>query len=304
MQESLHLYMKPGLVHFMAFPQAGSGEGDILDSIRMLALDTFFDAIVISWIKDDETRKATKQILDSSHLTVVYGAHPRLIPTGFNLNDLTDEENRQKALATMKEAIDEAYEMDAVSCVYLSGKYPPDRVEEALEKLIESTRELCVYAQSKGSLKVLAEVFDHTIDKKSLIGPADLAKRYADAIAKDFDNFGLVVDLSHTPLIGETPEEAILPVKEYLVAVDLGNCVLKDPSAPLYGDKHPRFGFPGGENDVEEVVGFMKVLLDIGFLNQEDPPIVSFEVKPLPGEDPELVIANAKRTLNRAWALL
>jgi hypothetical protein len=44
--------------------------------------------------------------------------------------------------------------------------------------------------------------------------------------------------------------------------------------------------------------------MDIGFLNENDPPIVSFEVKPFGDEDPDLVVANAKRTLNEAWAKL
>jgi hypothetical protein len=44
------------------------------------------------------------------------------------------------------------------------------------------------------------------------------------------------------------------------------------------------------------------VLLQIGFLNEKNPPIVSFEVKPFGDEDPEVVIANAKRTLNMAWS--
>ena len=35
--------------------------------------------------------------------------------------------------------------------------------------------------------------------------------------------------------------------------------------------------------------------------NKEKRPIVSFEVKPFADEDPDLVVANAKRVLNRAW---
>ena len=69
-----------------------------------------------------------------------------------------------------------------------------------------------------------------------------------------------------------------------------------------YGDLHPRFGFPNGENDVDEVVDYLRVLLQIGFLNDKTPPIVSFEIKPFGDEDPDIVIANAKRTLNEAWA--
>ncbi|MEI9944953.1 MAG: hypothetical protein WDN26_12145 [Chitinophagaceae bacterium] len=47
---------------------------------------------------------------------------------------------------------------------------------------------------------------------------------------------------------------------------------------------------------------YLRVLLNIGFLNTEKPPIVSFEIKPFGDEDPDIVIANAKRTLNEAWA--
>jgi sugar phosphate isomerase/epimerase len=153
-------------------------------------------------------------------------------------------------------------------------------------------------------MKIVHEVFDFDIDKKSLIGPASLAKRYAADIRKEYDNFGLMVDLSHLPLIRENAKEAILPIKEYLVHAHIGNCVVKSKDLPAYGDQHPRFGFPGGENDVAEVVDYLKVLLDIGFLNAKNPPILSFEVKPVGDEDPDLVVANAKRVLNRAWALV
>jgi hypothetical protein len=81
----------------------------------------------------------------------------------------------------------------------------------------------------------------------------------------------------------------------------MGNCVVKSPDMPAYGDAHPRFGFPGGENDVAELAAYLRVLKDIGFLNKENPPIVSFEVKPFGDEDPDVVVANAKRTLNEAW---
>jgi len=88
------------------------------------------------------------------------------------------------------------------------------------------------------------------------------------------------------------------------VHAHMGNCVVKDPSLPAYGDAHPRFGFPNSENDVDELVQYLRVLMKIGFLNEKNPPIVSFEVKPFGDEDSDLVIANAKRVLNRAWALL
>jgi sugar phosphate isomerase/epimerase len=303
MYESMYKYMKVGLIHFMAYPDTMKGEGPIVETVRKIALDDYFNAIEVSWIKNPEERAQVKKIIDTSHMTVAYGGQPRLLTTGLNINDL-DEEARRKAVSTLKEGIDEAYELGAKGFAFLSGKYQEAAKELAYEALVKSTKELCSYAKQKGNLKVVLEIFDYDIDKKSLIGPADLALRFAQDIRSEHDNFGLMVDLSHLPQLRETPEEAILPIKDYIVHAHMGNAVVADPGFEAYGDTHPRFGFPNSENDVDELVEYLRVLLDIGFLNTENPPIVSFEVKPWKDEDPELVIANAKRVLNEAWARL
>src|SRR5215204_5151125 len=301
MNESLHKYMKVGLVHFMAYPTTIKGEGPILETIKKLCLDDYFTAIEITTINDKEERKKAKQMLETSHMTIAYGAQPRLLTTGLNINDL-NEEGRQKTLTNLKEGIDEAYEIGAIGFAFLSGKYEEAAKEESYQALVKSTKEICAYAKSKGSMKVALEVFDYDVDKKSLIGPAPLALRYAKEVREEHDHFGLMVDLSHIPLIHETIEESLLPVKDYIVHAHIGNCVVKNPDMPGYGDLHPRFGFPNGENDVDQVVDYLKVLLDIGFVNDKNPPIVSFEIKPFGDEDPDVVIANAKRVLNEAWA--
>ena len=303
MNESIHKYMKVGIIHFMAYPSTMKGEGPIVETVKKIATDDYFDAIELTWIKNPDTRREVKKILEASHMTVAYGSQPRHLTTGLNINDL-DEKGREKALETLIEGIDEAYELGAVGFAFLSGKYEEDKKEEAYQALLESTRELCAYAKQKGNMKIVHEIFDYDIDKKSLIGTASLAIRYAVDIKKDYDNFGLMVDLSHLPLVRETAEQAILPIKEHIVHAHMGNCVVKDPSLPAYGDAHPRFGFPNSENDVDELIEYLRVLMKIGFLNEKNPPIVSFEVKPFGDEDSDVVIANAKRVLNRAWALL
>jgi sugar phosphate isomerase/epimerase len=293
--------MKVGLVHFMAFPATIKGEGPVLETIRKIAVDDYFSAIEITTIKDLEQRMAVKKMLETSHMTIAYGAQPRLLTTGLNINHLVEEE-RQKALENLMAGIDEAYEIGASSFAFLSGNYEESKKEEAFQALVNSTNELCRYAKSKGEMRIALEVFDYDVDKKSLIGPAGLALRFAKEIRKSHDHFGLMVDLSHIPLIHETIEESLLPVKDYIVHAHIGNCVVKDPEMAAYGDVHPRFGFPNGENDVDEVVEYLRVLLDIGFLNTQTPPVVSFEIKPFGDEDADIVIANAKRVLNLAWA--
>ena len=66
------------------------------------------------------------------------------------------------------------------------------------------------------------------------------------------------------------------------------------------------FGYPGGANDVPEIVAFLRVLFQIGYLKADGsaPGNVSFEIKPLPGEDAGVMIAAAKRKLGEAWAQL
>ncbi|SHE43281.1 hypothetical protein SAMN02746064_00478 [Alkalibacter saccharofermentans DSM 14828] len=53
--------------------------------------------------------------------------------------------------------------------------------------------------------------------------------------------------------------------------------------------------------DPEELAGCLEVLLSTGYINKDNPLVLSFEVKPFGDEDPDIVIANAKRTLNDAW---
>ena len=45
-------YCTMSIVHFMAFPDTSMGEGPIVESVRTIAEDDFFDAIEIAWIKD------------------------------------------------------------------------------------------------------------------------------------------------------------------------------------------------------------------------------------------------------------
>ncbi|MCF8043905.1 MAG: hypothetical protein K9K65_02725 [Desulfarculaceae bacterium] len=104
-------------------------------------------------------------------------------------------------------------------------------------------------------------------------------------------------------LLGETPRQTLEPVAEHLMAAHIGNAVT-DEGMPGYGDYHPIFGTPGSVNDVPEVLEFLRVPKDIGFWDGQKRPMVSFEIKPMEGQDPELVVANAQRVMNLAWAQL
>jgi len=303
MLESIHKYFKVGLISFMAYPQIMRGDDpNVLEYIKKIAADDYFDAIEVTWIKDADLRKKAAALLAQSHMTVCYGAQPRLLTTGLNPNHL-DEAERQKAEATLIEAIDEAYELGSKGIAFLSGKFEADKKCEAYDQLLKTTKNLCAYAKKKDMIVEL-EVFDFDIDKKSLIGPAPYAAKFAADMRCACDNFGLMIDLSHIPMTYETPEFVVRTLRPYITHLHIGNTVCADPSAEGYGDFHQRFGFPGGSNDTPEVAEFLRVLLAEGFANPQDPMVLSFEVRPWKEEDGDIVVANAKRVLNRAWALV
>ena len=303
MEKSMRRYMRVGTILHVSYKQLGSGEGPILECLKKIVTDPYFEVVEVAHMKDAEVRKAAADMIARGHMTSSYGGQGRMLGAGLNINDL-NEEGRQKALASLKEGIDEAYEMGVEDFAFLAGRYEEETKEESFRALLKSTRELCEYAKSKGDMPVLCEVFDYDIAKKSLIGPVDMVKRYAETICAEYDNFGLMVDLSHIPMLHETIEESLLPVQQYIRHAHMGNTVIKSPECPAYGDEHPRFGFPNSENDVEELAAYLRLLLKIGFLNEKKRPIVSFEIKPFGEEDPEVCLANAKRTLDLAWELV
>lgn len=300
MKQSIYDYMKLGTIAFMSYPSIMSGTGDeILPVIKKLVTDPYFTAIEVSWIKDPAVRKKAADLLAQSGIKVCYGAQPRLLTTGYNINDL-DPQKRELALSSLMEGLHEAHQLGASGMAFLSGKYCEETKEQSYAALVSSTKALCAEAQKLG-MTVELEVFDYDVDKKSLIGPTLYAKQFAEEIRKEYANFGLLIDLSHFPLIHESVSESVLPVRDLITHVHIGNAVAT-PGAVAYGDAHPRFGFPGSANGMPELVEFLRELLEIGFLRTENPPVLSFEVKPWGDEDPDVVLAGCKRFLDEAWA--
>jgi sugar phosphate isomerase/epimerase len=309
MVESWYRYMNVGTLHFMSFPDVGKGVGPITETLEKILQDDFFTAVEITHIKDDQVRDQVKKMLETSHVISSYVTHPMLLSNKLDINSLSEEE-RKKAVAVIKNGIDEAAYLGAKGVSLLSGPHPGKGLEqEGVRKLMESLEELCEYGQ-RYRLGFEMETFDFDVDKKCLIGKSDLAATVAQKIRSKYPNFGLILDLSHIPLQYEPTKTAIKNCAKYTTHFHIGNCVLKDRNHPAYGDQHPRFGVSGGENDVHQLREFFEALFEEGCLKNdpavkvEDRPLISFEVKPMAGENPVLVIANSKRVFKQAWALL
>ena len=298
MREAIQKYFQIGTVQWMSYPP---DRYPFLDALRKLACDPFFTAVELTQIADDETRAKARAILEQAHMKVCYGAQPRLLGPKLNPNAL-DEGERLKAEQTLMEALDEAEYLGASGIAFLAGKWEEETKEEAYRQQLKTTRAVCRRAAEKG-MRVELEVFDYDMDKAALIGPAPLAARFAADMRMDCPNFGLLADLSHFPTTYETSRFVIQTLRPYITHLHIGNAVVKE-GCPAYGDQHPRFGFPESANDTAQLADFFRVLREEGFFRVEDPYVLSMEVKPWGDEDAEIVVANTKRVIEKAWAMV
>jgi len=289
----------------MAYPETMSGSGPIVESVSRILSDDFFSMIEVGHVNDPEVRKQVVAAIESSHARVAFGAQPTILTKKLDLNSF-DDTKRKEALATLMPQIDEAKEIGAKRFTVLSGPDPGEQKRaSARELLIQSLGELCSYGKERG-IDVTLETFDRTVEKKSLIGPSDEALAVSEAIRKQSAGFGLMYDMGHAPLLDEDPAKSLKLLKDHLVHVHVGNCV-KKIGLPAYGDQHPRFGLSGSENDVPQLVQFLRALINVGYIPsapREVSPVIGFELKPVPGEKAESVIANGKRVWRKAWSLL
>ena len=285
----------------MAFPEVMKGSGPIIETLEMIAHDPFFTAVEVGPVEDKGVREQAGKLLAQAHMNVGFGAQPIVLANKLNPHS-PEASERQRAKERLQNAVHQAVELGARRMALLSGPNPPEgEREEQFAIFTDFLHELSAYAENEGLSGLTLETFDYDIDKKALVGPNKEAAELARALRREHPNFGLLVDLSHLPLQHESTDEGLEAVSDVLVHAHIGNCVL-DPDHSAYGDQHPGFGLPGGENDTDEVIAFIEKLFQIGFLGGETRPFVGFEVKPQAGESSQTVLANTKRVFLEAWA--
>lgn len=290
-----------GIVAFMAYPIAG-GTGPVAESIAALAADEYFQLLEITHIEDPATRRRCQDIVKKNNKIVAFGSHPTILMNKLNLNHPNAGE-RNKAVNAIKNDIDEAYTWGAAGLVVLSGSDPGEGLrKKGKELLVDSLKQLCEYSASKGDVPIILEPFDRaSFAKNRLIGPSEEAAQVVQEVRKSYPSFGILPDLSHIPLLKESPRHCLSILKDYITGAHIGNCVIRDTKHPAYGDNHPRLGIPEGENGVDELAEFLSALAEIGFFDGSRKPL-SFEVKPGAGENAEEIIKESQEFLDKAWA--
>ncbi len=224
-----------------------------------------------------------------------------------NLHDL-DEGRRQKAVQNVQKIVDEAsdYGCRVLYVMGFEAPGPQDRAR-ALENFASSLISLGGYARKKNPsspLTISVENFFRLREDPFLIGPtADFARLLRDLRRKS-PNLGLTFDTSHILQLGEDLSSTYREVQDVIAHIHLSNCLIKDPSSPFFGDKHPPYGLPGSEIGIGELAAFLKVLKEAGHFSRTYPtgkPVLSLEVITPAGQAPEDVLTEAKEGFRRAW---
>jgi len=295
----------------MMFPDAPGDTARTIETARRILLDDFFGVLVVGRMTED-ARKAVKAMAADAHASLAISAAPVVLGEKLNLASL-EEDVRKASVEALKRSVDDALWLGAPVVEVLDGarSYPGEDAEQrAADQLVRSLVELCRYGEAstpREPVWILLETFDRAVDKRSLVGPSSLAVQVAARVRAQQSNFGLTIDMGHLPLLGESYGNALKAASEYLVHAHLGSCVRDDPTHPSYGDNHPCFGLAGGVADVAELTEFLAALVEVGYFEKSLPtgvPWLTFEVKPQPGQSPDLLVANCKRVFKEAWARL
>jgi len=278
-----------GIVSFMVFPDMAAGKGDITKNIKTILQDPFFDGIEICGLTEEQWT-AAKSFMGSK--TAARCMQPDLLSGKFNLHS-NNSDVRRSAVELVKKGIDLSSKWGIRNVAICSGPDPgPGRRTEEKSLLAESLNEICGHAAKK-DVRILIETFDREWDKKLLIGPMADCLDVVKEVRRKYSNLGIMWDLSHGPLLGETPD-VLDTAKDFLGHIHIG-CAKR--IGEKYLDTHPVFYSEGAVNGVKEVASLLKKLIEIDYSG-----MVSFEVKPEEGQTAESIVTTSKGVLISAYS--
>ena len=278
-----------GVVGFMAFPELTTGSNEEKEkALKILAGDPFFCVHELGPLDDEMWAKAKEMFKGK---TLVRSLQPDILGQKLDIGS-TDRSERRKAVKYITGEIEKAAKLGLKTVAICSGPDPgPAKRDEAVRNTLDSLRTICRTAAKLG-LKVVLEVFDRDYDKRLLMGPTKEAVETLRTLRADYGNIGLLWDLSHAPMLNETPS-VLEEVSDLLVHIHIG-CAKKIDDGFL--DSHPGFYTPGAVNGIDEVAELLETLYKIGYTGA-----VSFEVKPEPTQTSLEIVNTAKGVLVTAY---
>ncbi len=297
-----------GVVIPAFFPEARERKRSALEITRRLAADPFFQALEVVGVEDPRDQEEMARVLRSSGKSLVFSGGAYCRRTQSNLHDL-DPAKWERAVHNVKKIVDEAI-LYGCQILYVMGfeAPPPEEKEKARQRFARALEVLSDYAAEKSPsapLTVSVENFYIAQEEPFLIGPTlEFAGMLRDLRGKR-PRLGLTFDTSHILQLKEDLHSTFLRVQDVTAHIHLSNCLIKDKSSPLYGDKHPPYGLPGSEIGIPELAGFFRVLKNNGAFSRVFPtgkPVLSLEILTPADRTPEKTLEEAKEALAKAWA--
>jgi sugar phosphate isomerase/epimerase len=298
MKGDIREYARLGLVHHMLYWQSLEDPGEHVRSLSEFAgradIETFDCCLPYGAVHRDALipvlRQCGKEICLSAHL--------------FPLRKISYASTSTAEQGLVRLALGEqarlAGKIGAKGFVFPSGSGGErENFPAAKAAFAQFCRWFCRELRAQGVTPML-EPFDTEIDKKFLYGPTAQCVEMVRSLGEDV-GLCIELDVAHLPLMGETFKHAIRMVAPGLRRVHLGNCVLKDSSSPLYGDKHPPIGIDGGEIDVPQLAEILRLLMEVGYLKANTRSSLVLEITPFPGKSAEYSVADNMRRLEEAW---
>jgi sugar phosphate isomerase/epimerase len=294
-------YARIGLVHHMLYPKCTVDPDDhvrtLLEFVERNDIETLDCCIPYG---DERRGKLIPAVRDCGK-EVVYAAH--LFPLAKISLGTTDPQEQGLMKLVAQDHIKMASAVGATGFIIASGTDAPEEDRPAAKEAFAKFCRWFAREAKPHGIVVMLEPFDRTFTKKYLYGQSEECVELVESLQPEVDNIGLELDMAHVPLMGESFEHAIKVCAPHLKRVHLGNCVMRDPANPWYGDKHPPMGIDGGEIDVPQLAGILGLLLQIGYLDSGNRGALVLEMQPFPGRTPEETVADSLRRLSQAWAV-
>lgn len=298
---SFQKILKLGVNHHLLYINRCSDPIEHEKSLYQLLRDERFELLDI-WVPNvDPVREREIKAIRESEKQIIYNIGTRAGEPPAHPATLSPDE-RKYSIEFFKRELENAIAVGAKKVVTNSGPDVPENREAAFEALVDFYVEICSYVSARKEMDILIEPTDRETDKCKFIGPSAQAVKLAKRIHQaGCNNFASMVDMCHIPLMGESIEQAMITTKGYIGHIHLGNCILKNPDHPLFGDKHVPWGIHGGEFDVEDVADLLSLGLQIGYFSPQNCGMASLEMRPYPNKTPEESLDIHYQKFEQAW---
>ena len=262
------------------YPAAMEDATAHLESIKELSKTDKVAALDL-WLWRGETAKEEIKILKDSGKIINYNIGDRF-GEDTALPASKSKLERDRAYSLIMREIGYALELGSKKIVFGSGPDDPEDREGAIERYFEFVMRFMKEIPS--DVETSFEPTDRDIHKRFLFGPMDDTVDFIKRVrGEGYSNIGLLIDMCHMPIIYETLESGLQKGRDVLNHIHLGNCVIKNQNSPLYGDRHPAWGYEDGEYTEEDGIRFIKMLRDVGYTEKKNATI-SFEMRPYVGK--------------------